>query len=443
MEASLQQILDAREARAQRQKELLAQYQKPLICFTMNIPGPVKLDRDVAIGFFVGCRMLRDALGNKLVFAEENRLVTGCEAYYVADIPAKELKQLAVDIEDADSVGRLFDIDILDTDGVKIDRESLGYPRRKCLLCENDAVICAGRRAHPLEELKHRTGFLLYLAARQHLAEFVAVQAYLSLIQEVNTTPKPGLVDRNNTGAHPDMDRRHFFASANALRPFFCRFAEAGYLSRDLNPRETFRQIRSIGIDAEQAMFRATGGINTHKGAIFSLGILCAAAGRLSPENWQPENVLKEAAAMASGVIKADFAEITPENAKTAGERLYANHGITGIRGQAEAGFPAVADAGLPILRQGLQKGLSLNDAGAAALLHMLPVTEDTALASRSNYETLQAVQRQVAALLADDPFPSKEKIEALDRAFTQKNLSPGGTADLLAVCYFLYFLDR
>ena len=443
MEASLQQILDAREVRAQRQKELLAQYQKPLICFTMNIPCPVKLDRDVAIGFFVGCRMLRDALGGKLVFAEENRLVTGCEAYYVADMPARELKQLAVDIEDADSVGRLFDIDILDTDGVKIDRESLGYPRRKCLLCENDAVICAGRRAHPLEELKDRTGFLLYLAARQHLAEFVAVQAYLSLIQEVNTTPKPGLVDRNNTGAHPDMDRRHFFASANALRPFFCRFAEAGYLSRDLDPRETFRQIRSIGIDAEQAMFRATGGINTHKGAIFSLGILCAAAGRLSPENWQPENVLKEAAAMTAGVIKADFAEITPENAKTAGERLYANHDITGIRGQAEQGFPAVANAGLPILRQGLQKGLSLNDAGAAALLHMLPVTEDTALASRSNYETLQAVQRQVAALLADDPFPSKEKIEALDREFTQKNLSPGGTADLLAVCYFLCFLGR
>lgn len=442
MEATLQEILNAREDRVRRQQELLATYKKPLICFTMNIPGPVKLDRDVSIGFFVGCRLLRDALPREgILYARECRAHTGCEAYYVVDLSAKELKQLTVELEDSSPVGRLFDMDVLDIDGTKLSRESLGFPRRKCLLCENDAVLCAGRRAHPLEQLKDRTDFLLYLAARQHMAEFIAVQAYLALMQEVNTTPKPGLVDRNNRGAHPDMDMRHFFASANALRPFFCRFAEAGYLDRDLAPRDTFGKLRQIGKEAEKAMFAATGGVNTHKGAIFSLGLLCAAAGRLGPENWQAEQILSEAAAMAQGVVVTDFAGITAANAKTAGERLYAQHGITGIRGQAEAGFPAIKNLGLPKLKEGLQKGLSLNDAGATTLLHLLTVTEDTNLINRSDLQTLHDVQTQMTTLLQDAPFPTREQIEALDKQFMEKNLSPGGAADLLAATFFLLFL--
>lgn len=441
MEAALQEILDARDARAERQKELLAQYGKSLVCFTMNIPGPVKLDRDISIGFFVGCRLLRDALAGRVVFAQEYRKHTGCEAYFVADMPARELKLLTLELEESSPVGRLFDMDVFGADGSRITRESLGYPRRKCLLCDNDAVICAARRSHALTELRDKTDFLLYLAARQELAEYIAVRAYLALVQEINTTPKPGLVDRNNCGAHRDMTMRHFFASANALRPFFCRFAEKGYLTRELAPEEAFIQIRPIGIEAEQAMLAATHGVNTHKGAIFSLGLLCAAAGRLGPDAWQAENVLAEAAAMVAGVTKRDFADVTAENAKTAGEKLYAKHGITGIRGQAEAGFPAVRDKGLPVLREGLKNGLSLNDAGAATLLHLLSVTEDTNILSRSDMDTLAVVQKQISELLEQHPFPAIEQIEALDRQFIEKNLSPGGTADLLAVTYFLFFL--
>lgn len=443
MEATLQEILDAREARVQRQRVLLEKHQKPLICFTMNIPGPVKLDRDVSIGFFVGCRLLRDIFPReRILYAKEYREHTGCEGYFVVDMPARELKELTVELEDGESVGRLFDMDVLDTDGRKISRESLGYPRRKCLICDNDAVLCAGRRSHSLTELRDRTDFLLYLAARQYMAEFIAARAYLALMQEVNTTPKPGLVDRSNCGAHKDMDMRHFFASATALRPFFCRFAETGYLSRDLDPTETFTKIRSIGMEAEQAMFAATHGVNTHKGAIFTIGLLCAAAGRLSPENWLPETILNEAAKMAAGVVENDFTGVTAENAKTVGERLYASHGITGIRGQAEKGFPAIKEVGLPILQEGLSKGLSLNDAGAAALLHLLSVTQDTSLINRSDVATLASVQKQIGKLLEETSFPTPEQISELDNQFIEKNLSPGGTADLLAATYFLLFLQ-
>lgn len=442
MEPTLLEILDAREKRASRQKALLRQYEKPLLCFTMNIPGPVKLSRDISIGFFVGCRMLRDALrGCRILYREERRAVTGCEAYYVVDMSATDLKRLAMDIEDTELIGRLFDMDVLDVNGEKLSREALGGTRRKCLLCDNDAVICAGRRTHPLEELTDRTGFLLFVAARQYLCEYVAAQAYLALQQEVVTTPKPGLVDRQTCGAHRDMDLRHFFVSANTLRPFFCRFAQAGFLGRDDAPETVFRAIRPIGMEAEQAMLAATGGVNTHKGAIFSLGLLCAAAGRLDPASWQPETLLKECAAMTAGLVAQDFAGITKENAATAGERLYAFHGITGIRGQAEAGFPALINTGLPVLKAGLAKGLSLNDAGCAALLHLICVAEDTNLIHRGGPEEWQALQSRIRTMLEQDPFPAAAAIEALDREFTEKNLSPGGSADLLALTYFLYFL--
>ena len=444
MEPTLLKILDAREKRAEKQKQLLARYGQPLLCFTMNIPGPVKLDRDIRLGFYVGCRLLDDALrGVKLLYREEEVSVTGCTAWYVVQLPARQLKALAMDLEDTDLIGRLFDMDVLDTHGSKLSREDMGSPRRKCLLCDNDAAVCASRRAHGLEQLQDRTGFLLYMAARQYHCEYIAVRAWLALQQEVTTTPKPGLVDRNNHGAHKDMDLRHFFISANALRPYFADCAREGYLTRDMAPEETFRKLRPLGMEAEKTMLEATGGVNTHKGAIFSLGLLCAAAGRLPVEALEPEKLLMECAKMTKGLVEADLGNVTQESAATAGEGLYARYGITGIRGQAEAGFPAVREVGLPVLRQGLREGLSLNDAGCGALLHLMCAAEDTNLIKRGGRELARWAQMEVGQLLRTTPYPSPDAISAMDQAFIAKNLSPGGSADLLALTYFLHFLCK
>ncbi|MBQ9838235.1 MAG: triphosphoribosyl-dephospho-CoA synthase CitG [Oscillospiraceae bacterium] len=441
MNELLMEILQAREDRANKQKLLLAQYQKPLLCFTMNIPGPKKLDRDVSVGFFVGSRLLTDALSPyPVLYREERRPITGCEGYYVVDMPAKELKALAIELEDIDPIGRLFDLDVLDTDGRKLSREELGYPRRKCLLCDNDAMVCASTRAHKLEELTDRTGFLLYLAARNWLSEYIGAKAYGALLLEVSTTPKPGLVDRNNKGAHRDMGMKHFFASANALRSYLCKFAESGYLNRDLPAKEAFSKLRTIGMEAEQAMLKATHGVNTHKGAIFSLGLLCAAAGRVDPFDWSEDLLLDQCAAMTADVLE-DFTGITKENAQTEGERLFAAYGITGVRGQAKDGFPAVKDVGLPVFRKGLQQSLSVNDAGCCTLLHLIAATDDTNLIRRSDRQTQLDTRQKIAQLLKKTPYPALPVIEELDKDFIQKNLSPGGSADLLAMTYFLYSL--
>ena len=190
-------------------------------------------------------------------------------------------------------------------------------------------------------------------------------------------------------------------------------------------------------------MFAATKGINTHKGAIFSMGILCASLGRLPREQWKhPDMVLKECSAMTEGLVESDFSGLTKENAVTMGQKLYLNHGITGIRGQMEAGLPAVKDVGLPALKKGLSMGLDINRSGCGALLALITAATDTNLIARGGLSTWQETVSQVRGILAENPYPVLETLRQLDMEFIRNNLSPGGSADLLAVCYLLYFLE-
>jgi triphosphoribosyl-dephospho-CoA synthetase len=214
--------------------------------------------------------------------------------------------------------------------------------------------------------------------------------------------------------------------------------------TQDLPAPETFKKLQVLGRRAEGTMYEATDGVNTHKGAVFSLGILCAALGRLPRAAWSdPETVLAECGKETAGLTEAYFPYLTKENARTAGEILYVRHGIRGVRGQAEDGFPAVLRYGLPVLEEGLAKGLSLNDAGCAALLHMMVHETDTNMIKRSDLATYDRVINEVRGILEKNRFPGPEMLAALDERFIAMNLSPGGTADLLAMTYFLHFLKN
>lgn len=446
MEVSLMEMLDARERRAQRQMQLL-QHQKTLICFTMNIAGPVKNSPLIRRGFDLGKRLLEQQLmvaKAKILHFEEISENTGNEAIYVLDCDALTAKGAAVTIEDHTEAGRLFDMDVLRPDGSKVDRQELELEARKCLICGGIAQNCARSRTHTVAELQKRTVEMLEAALNRDDSRRIARLACQALLYEVAVTPKPGLVDRANSGSHQDMDFFSFQASAAALWPYFETCAQIGMNTKQLPPEQTFARLRVPGMLAEGEMLRATGGVNTHKGAIFSLGILCAALGRMG---WayadKPEWLLYECAQMTAGLVEKDFAGLTAETAKTAGQKLYLRHGITGVRGQAEAGFPAVLKVGLPKLEEGLSKGLSVNDAGCAALLAMLAAAADTNVISRSDYETQQRIALETAILLQKNPFPEEAVLKQMDEAFIEKNLSPGGTADLLAMTYFLYLLKE
>ena len=438
MEVKLQDILDAREQRVARQQRLLENYQKPLLCFTMNIAGPEKNNGLITAGFHLGLNILdaqllagRIPVLQKEVYEE----ATGCEGFYVVDTDATVLKQMAVQIEDLSPVGRLFDMDVLTPNGQKVSRENLGLPGRTCLICGGPVHICSRSRAHSVEALQEKTRALLQEAVWQQKAEQIGALAIKSLLTEVCTTPKPGLVDRRNNGSHKDMDIFTFMGSCAALQPYFTRCALTGLQTAQADACETFAQIRFWGKQAEQTMYAATGGINTHKGAIFTLGLLCAAAGRC--ESIDPARICEQVAAMTDGITGADFAG----KEQTVGEKLHAAYGITGIRGLAAAGFPTLIEVGLPQLEEGLSHGLTLEEAGCAVLLHLMCAITDTNLIARSNLATQQNVCQQIRELLAEEPFPSQKMLEKLDADFIQKNLSPGGSADLLAATYFLHSL--
>ena len=442
MEVSLTEMLEAREKRAWQQRELLRRG-RTMICFTMNIAGPIKNSPLIGSGYDLGKRLLLgqlDVAGVAVSDFEEVREKTGNECILLVDAEPLTVKAITAELEDHAPIGRLFDMDVLRPDGSKVERQELGLPGRKCLLCGESAQVCARSRKHSVAELQAKTREILQEAVDEWDSREAARLACQALLYEVAITPKPGLVDRENSGSHRDMDFFTFQASAAALQPYFAQCVRIG--RQGGAPEETLRALRLPGKLAEAEMRRATVGVNTHKGAIFSMGILCGALGRLDRKNWvDPDRVLEECAAMAKGIVSEDYRGLTPETAKTAGQKLYLRYGITGVRGQAEAGFPAVREAGLPTLEAALAAGKNINEASCAALLALLVHTADTNMIHRGGFDGMQQATLEVREILDRENFPSRETLESLDKRFIEKNLSPGGSADLLALTLFLHFL--
>ena len=445
---TLMEMLGAREARAMRQQQVLEEYQLPVISFCLNIAGPVKNSPVLRRVFREGLERLACALlAGRLdvVHREEVDQPTGCEALWVVRGDGRAVKELCVELEDRDALGRLFDLDVLDPVSGKWDRTQLGQPPRKCLVCGKEGKGCASRRLHTVEELQGATQVILedYFGKKDQQA--LGALAAKALLYEVCTTPKPGLVDRKNNGSHRDMDVFTFLDSTAALLPYFEEAVRLGMETRDLPPQETFRRLRQAGAAGERAMFRATGGVNTHKGAVFTLGTVCAAAGRL----WTAEGFSKDLDAalalcgeMSAQAVQKDFEAIRRKGAHTTGQRLYLEHGLEGIRGELSRGLPAVAQIGLPTLRRRLEAGDSLEQAGVQVLLALMAQVVDTNLIARGGLEGQQWAMEQTKNL-PQGRAATRQETEELDRALIERNLSPGGCADLLAITYFLEFLSR
>lgn len=447
-EVTLMEMLETREVRAGRQRELLERYARPVVSFTLNIAGPVKNGPVIRRAFREGLLRLEDALaarGLRPLHQEEVDRPTGCEALWAVDGPARTVKELCAGIEDRDPLGRLFDLDVLDPEGGKWDREALGFPPRPCLVCGKAGKGCASRRLHSVEELQEKTREILKNFFARQDRKFLAAQGARALLYEVCTTPKPGLVDRHNNGSHKDMDVFTFLDSTAALLPYLERAAAIGQETAHMMPEETFERLREAGLGAERTMLQATGGVNTHKGAIFSLGCVLGAAGRLwAPEGpcREPELISLECARMAAPAVIKTFSMLTAERACTAGERLYLETGLRGVRGEVAEGFPSVLSIGIPTFQALREQGSTLEAAGVATLLALIAKTADTNLISRGGREGQQWAARQAGDLLSGGPRPDLEAVRELDRAMIQRNLSPGGCADLLAITYFLYFMQ-
>ena len=282
-------------------------------------------------------------------------------------------------------------------------------------------------------------------------AEWIGKCAWNALIEEVDTTPKPGLVDLYSNGAHTDMDAAAFRRSADALRPFFVKMAREG-LSFDGSAQELFMGLRGVGMDAEQAMYEATHGVNTHKGAIFTFGIFCAAAGRCVKEQRAITalGLLEMEQEMTVRVLTAELEKLrgsirTP-GIETHGERNLHRYGTAGCRGEAIEGYPGVFGIALPVLHAGLADGRDWNRVKLQALLTLMAHTEDSNILSRHNPAVLRAVQEEMREFLRCGGAYREDAVrllEEMDADYSRRGISAGGCADLLAAAVFILELTE
>lgn len=399
---TLEQMLLARDRRASRQAALLSRYGRPVISFTMNIAGPVKDSPLIRYAFRSGLRQL-EALPCAQLCREVIFEPTGPEALLVYETQdARLLKAFCIRLESEGEAGRLFDLDVLDANGEKLSRET----GRTCLVCGGPVSVCSRSRAHGLEAITARTRTILEAFAAETLGEM----AENALLAEVHFTPKPGLVDEANNGAHRDMDVPLFERSAHALRPCFEEFVRLGI--QGASPAA----LQQAGVRAEQAMFAATGGVNTHKGAIYSGALLLHAAGRLL--SGEEEGSLCELAAQTAAAI--------PAPTGTHGAAVRACCG--GIRTEAVSGYPTAQ----AVLRQLRQSG------PLDALLLSMSRLDDSTLWHRGGAEGAQLVRSRAADILAAPASEREARTRRLDAELIERNLSPGGSADLLAMAFFL-----
>jgi triphosphoribosyl-dephospho-CoA synthase len=237
------------------------------------------------------------------------------------------------------------------------------------------------------------------------------------------------------------MDINTFLVSADILKPFFYQFAEYGFNTCGLNEAEIFSNARKIGIDAEKAMYYATNGVNTHKGMIFSGGLICVAVGRLLAlgEQISIDNMCNTVVLTVKGLCEKDYSVKKDDNQMTNGERIYARHGIKGSRGEAESGFETVRKHSYPFMKKCFDMGMSKNEALVRTLLKIMSVVQDTNVIKRGGIGFSDYVREKAAILLDAD----LKTIEEFDRELIENNLSPGGSADLLAVTWFIYNIEQ
>ena len=274
-------------------------------------------------------------------------------------------------------------------------------------------------------------------------------EAFLKgILLEVGAFSKPGLVCPNSNGAHRDMSVLTFMVGSAALSPAFFRCAQAGLNHRG-SEEDLLPVLREIGLIYEQRLMAATGGINTQRGALFVAGILCGAAGLASQLTFHPtsEHILDRVKKMTKGLVVRELIGLNRNKArKTAGERLFIEHGLTGIRGEVEAGFPSVANVGLPAFRQALERSSTLNDSLVHTLLSLMTCVDDSTIVHRAGPDMLIRVKAGAAEVLAlGSVFTSagRAALTRLDREFIRLRISPGGSADLLAASISLYLLEN
>jgi triphosphoribosyl-dephospho-CoA synthase len=273
-------------------------------------------------------------------------------------------------------------------------------------------------------------------------AQRAARCAVRALYAEVTLEPKPGLVSLRDNGSHSDMTAATFFKSLFALRHYFGDMARAGALN------QSFELLQALGLGAEDRMLRATGGVNTHRGAVFALGLLCAAAGCLSAQGRVlSAQSLQDCLISHWGKSLRWRAESAAQAAPVSnGQRAAKRYGMRSAGDEAALGFPTLFEIALPTLQATLLSGHAPRAARVQAFFATMAVLDDTNTAHRGGWEGVQFVKTSAQAFLDAGGVAQSDwvpRARAIHSEFVARRLSPGGAADVLAAACWLQEMQQ
>lgn len=424
-------MADCRENRAKRQSTLINDFHLPVVSFTLNIPGPKKNSRLIEHCFMLGLNSVFGSIEGNILKTEITKSSTGCEALMLVDVEPHKLKTMMTEIEERSPLGRWFDIDVIDTEGNKISREM----PRTCFICDDNAVACARSRKHPLQQLQEKTHETFLDAFCDSLAKIVKNV----LLKEVHLTPKPGLVDERNQGANSDMNLQIFHLSIDAIADFFKQMAYEASCASDGD--EMMSALQKIGLNAERAMLDVTRGVNTHRGVIYSIGLLVSAYARIITvtDTYNGDDVccsINSITSVAAQMAHGQNIEYSISNGSSV-RQLY--H-VGGAREQAKSGFPIVKNA-FNVFCDNEYHGESF--AWKMALLSIMSKLDDNNVFHRAGKPGAAFVKNGAAMLMNFGDRLTDELLREFDDELISMNINCGGCADMLACAMFLNELRK
>lgn len=442
-EINIEKILNSRDKRESRRKELIEAYKMPLLVFTLNAPGSIKtsISSNIVFNYYINIINKYICIANSesykassIVYKEKIIDPVSNEYYAVFDADPQIVKKQLVKLEEQEKIGRLFDIDVYDTNGTKLSRNTY----RKCYLCEKPAFECARSKTHSFEALNKYFFDMMDLEASNIILESLG----LSLYDELSVTPKPGLVDRNNNGSHRDLTNVLFYKSIDAITNAMSKAFMISYENDDYD--KTFSKLKELGILVEKAMFKATNNINTHKGAIYLSLIIIGAFAKLIKND--RKNVIKYDGKsyktfdlykiLQNEIKKISNSKYNFSNDETNGSKVASKYNVKTIRMEASDGLPSAFEA-IKFMNRIKKENpeLSDNDACVYTLLYIMTILSDTNLYHRGGIDGYEFAKNEAIKILN---APSIDKVITLDKTFIDKNLSPGGSADILAMSIFI-----
>jgi holo-ACP synthase/triphosphoribosyl-dephospho-CoA synthase len=442
----LQSLLASKDERAKLRKKI-ALTKMPSVSLSLNVPGLPKSNKITQKFFNICVTDLKFFLqANRISVDNENALHQEDIAgdFFIAPFSAMhlsftEIKQLCETFEERHSCGRFLDVDITDDMGNPV---SSGKAKL-CFFCnQKPATVCRRENSHDLNELREFMFSKMEEFCQHHheakICRSISSMALKAIFYEISLTPKPGLVDKFSNGSHTDMNYQTFIDSSVAISAYFTDLVRAGLDFDENDLTKALPVIRNIGLRMETAMFSSTQNINTQKGLIFLMGISLFACGYLFA--MQGSFKTKRFREIVKQICRdLSYKELENPNQwkKSHGELAYAKYAVTGARGEAENGFPMVFDFGLPVLL----KSRELNDESLQrAFLTIAANNNDTNILYRSNPDVLGNFKKLSGNLLKKN---NQENYNKLINYCKKENISPGGSADLLALAIFIYFLNK